>query len=58
LPDQARLLRGEACDELQGYLFGRPMPPGEIPAWIAANGRGGQGAHLFDASAEASGLAA
>ncbi len=34
LPEQARLLRAAACDELQGYLFGHPMPPEEIGPWI------------------------
>jgi EAL domain-containing protein (putative c-di-GMP-specific phosphodiesterase class I) len=24
---QAELLRAEGCDEVQGYHFGRPMPP-------------------------------
>ncbi|MFH6785177.1 MULTISPECIES: bifunctional diguanylate cyclase/phosphodiesterase [Methylobacterium] len=28
---QARLLRAIGCDELQGYLFGRPCPAGELP---------------------------
>jgi EAL domain-containing protein (putative c-di-GMP-specific phosphodiesterase class I) len=25
--EQLGLLRAEGCDEVQGYLFGRPMPP-------------------------------
>jgi diguanylate cyclase (GGDEF)-like protein/PAS domain S-box-containing protein len=25
--DQLAILRAEGCDEVQGYLFGRPMPP-------------------------------
>jgi diguanylate cyclase (GGDEF)-like protein len=29
-------LRAEGCDAAQGYLFGRPVPPGDLPAVIAA----------------------
>jgi EAL domain-containing protein (putative c-di-GMP-specific phosphodiesterase class I) len=28
--EQANLLRLLRCDEVQGYLFGRPVPPGEL----------------------------
>jgi len=28
--EQANLLRLLRCDEVQGYLFGRPMPPEEL----------------------------
>jgi EAL domain-containing protein (putative c-di-GMP-specific phosphodiesterase class I) len=28
--EQANLLRLLRCDEVQGYLFGRPMPPEEM----------------------------
>jgi EAL domain-containing protein (putative c-di-GMP-specific phosphodiesterase class I) len=28
--EQANLLRLLRCDEVQGYLFGRPVPPTEI----------------------------
>jgi diguanylate cyclase (GGDEF)-like protein/PAS domain S-box-containing protein len=31
-PEQLRLLREQACDQVQGYLIGRPMPPAELPA--------------------------
>ncbi len=30
--EQAGLLKGLDCDEFQGYLFGRPVPPNEVPA--------------------------
>jgi|GEM_PF-1548575 len=33
---QMRLLQVEGCDELQGYLFSKPRPAGDIPAMIAA----------------------
>ena len=32
--EEAAMLQAAHCDELQGYLFGRPMPPEEIPEWI------------------------
>jgi diguanylate cyclase (GGDEF)-like protein/PAS domain S-box-containing protein len=32
--EEAAMLQAAHCDELQGYLFGRPMPPEEIPDWI------------------------
>jgi EAL domain-containing protein (putative c-di-GMP-specific phosphodiesterase class I) len=28
-------LRAAHCDELQGYLYSRPLPPAELAAWIA-----------------------
>ena len=31
-PEQAAALRALDCDELQGYLFGRPVPAGELDA--------------------------
>jgi diguanylate cyclase len=34
--EQARFLRSLGCDELQGYLFGRPMLAGEISQRLAA----------------------
>ncbi|HWA11975.1 MAG TPA: EAL domain-containing protein, partial [Burkholderiales bacterium] len=39
--DQARLLRSLGCDELQGYLFGRPVPAQEVPALMERLGRDG-----------------
>ncbi len=32
--EQLEMLRNERCDEAQGFYFSRPLPPGEIPAWI------------------------
>ncbi len=32
--DQLRILRTCQCDEIQGYFFSRPVPPGEIPGFI------------------------
>jgi EAL domain-containing protein (putative c-di-GMP-specific phosphodiesterase class I) len=31
---QAELLRAEGCDEVQGYHFGRPMPPADLTRWL------------------------
>ena len=33
--DEVVWLRDAGCDELQGYLFGKPMPPHEFEAWFA-----------------------
>jgi EAL domain-containing protein (putative c-di-GMP-specific phosphodiesterase class I) len=32
--DQAVLLRGLDCNEMQGYLFSRPVPPEEVPGLV------------------------
>lgn len=32
--EQLALLRREACDEVQGFLFGRPMPAREIESFL------------------------
>jgi EAL domain-containing protein (putative c-di-GMP-specific phosphodiesterase class I) len=34
--EQAKVLRLLRCDEMQGYLFSRPVPPAELPALIVA----------------------
>ena len=33
---QCRFLRENDCDEMQGYLFSRPLPPGEVEALLLA----------------------
>ena len=35
-PEQLRALRRFGCHELQGYLFGRPVPPPEIEHLLRA----------------------
>lgn len=34
---QRALLRESGCDEIQGYLIGRPMPPDELAAFLASD---------------------
>lgn len=36
-PEQADMLRSLSCDELQGYLFSRPLPPDQFIAWALNN---------------------
>ncbi|HSV70782.1 MAG TPA: EAL domain-containing protein [Methylibium sp.] len=38
---EAVVLREALCDELQGYLYARPMPAEALAAWIAARGDAG-----------------
>jgi len=35
---QQRVLAALECDELQGYLFAKPMPAGEAAAWVRQRG--------------------
>jgi EAL domain-containing protein (putative c-di-GMP-specific phosphodiesterase class I) len=44
----ARLVALE-CDEVQGYLLARPMPPAAIPAWIGERGAASAGMALRQA---------
>ena len=34
--EQADILAGLGCDEVQGYFFARPQPAPELPGWIKA----------------------
>ncbi len=34
--EQRQILRGEGCNELQGYLFSRPMPLAEVAFFLAS----------------------
>jgi EAL domain-containing protein (putative c-di-GMP-specific phosphodiesterase class I) len=34
-PDQVAALRGMGCDEIQGYVFSRPLPPSVLPSFLA-----------------------
>jgi EAL domain-containing protein (putative c-di-GMP-specific phosphodiesterase class I) len=31
----AAALRASLCDELQGFLYAKPLPPDDVPDWIA-----------------------
>jgi len=37
--EQARFLRDRGCDEMQGFLFGRPVPPHEIVSFARHSAR-------------------
>jgi diguanylate cyclase (GGDEF)-like protein/PAS domain S-box-containing protein len=37
--EEKQMLAAAGCDELQGYLFSRPLPEDEFVRWIAANAR-------------------
>jgi len=34
-PLEAGTLKAAGCDELQGYLIAKPMPPDELARWLA-----------------------
>jgi diguanylate cyclase (GGDEF)-like protein/PAS domain S-box-containing protein len=34
--EQVEYLREQGCDEIQGYLHSRPLPPRELAAWLRA----------------------
>ncbi|MBO9543826.1 EAL domain-containing protein [Caulobacter sp.] len=36
-PAQAKLLTDMRCDQFQGFLYGRPMPVGDIPSFLLSN---------------------
>jgi hypothetical protein len=33
------------CDEMQGYLLSRPLPPAQLRQWLAERRVGGQPVH-------------
>lgn len=33
--EQMELLRSWGCDTAQGYLYSRPLPPGELLSWLS-----------------------
>ncbi len=35
---QLEFLRANCCNGIQGYLVSRPLPPDELPAWMAQSG--------------------
>jgi len=35
-PEQLAFLRRQQCDEMQGYLFGKPMPADEFGKLLAS----------------------
>jgi EAL domain-containing protein (putative c-di-GMP-specific phosphodiesterase class I) len=55
-PEQLHFLARIGCDQVQGYLLGRPMPAEELSAWSAAEISNPVGAmvHALDDSLAAS----
>ena len=37
--EQLAMIRRQRCTEVQGYLLGKPMPAGEVPAFLEATNR-------------------
>ena len=35
--EQDNFLRKQACDEVQGYLFSKPLPPQQIPTLLISD---------------------
>ncbi len=35
--EEKQMLAAAGCDELQGYLFSRPLPEDEFVRWVRAN---------------------
>ena len=44
LVEVARRLLQQGCDEVQGYLMGRPMPDGANASFLTRHAAGGDGA--------------
>jgi EAL domain-containing protein (putative c-di-GMP-specific phosphodiesterase class I) len=40
--EQAEMLRQQGCDKMQGYLYGRPMPPADLDSWLRAESTGNE----------------
>jgi len=55
--EQLAMIRRQRCSEVQGYLLGKPMPAGEVPAFLEATNRASapwrNQARRFDAIADA-----
>ena len=49
--EQLRILQGLGCDCGQGYLFGRPMHPDDVPGFLV-RWQGGEAARLLGGDAE------
>jgi EAL domain-containing protein (putative c-di-GMP-specific phosphodiesterase class I) len=54
LESQWLILREQGCDEVQGYLFSRPLPPGAELERILLGAAAGQAAGAIDGQATAS----
>ena len=39
-PETVAVLTATGCDVAQGYLLARPMPPGDLPEWLAGHRSG------------------